>query len=125
MASGPQPAKRELTQRDRANLFHAAVAIVEVEYARELDLDELARRVACSRRQLQRCYAEIGKTTYRTHLIAVRMKHAAELLAESDMNVCDVADSVGYRQPAQFAKAFRRHYEMTPTAYRDRRRPPS
>jgi AraC family transcriptional regulator of adaptative response / methylphosphotriester-DNA alkyltransferase methyltransferase len=120
VVSSPQPAKRELTQLDRANLFHGAVAIVEVEYAGDLGLDEVARRVACSRRQLQRCYAEIGETTYRTHLIATRMQRAAELLAESAMTVRDVADSVGYRQPAQFAKAFRRHYGMTPTAFRQR-----
>jgi AraC-like DNA-binding protein len=120
MASGPPPAKRELTQLERTNLFRAAVAIVEVEYARDLGLDEVARRVASSRRQLQRCYAEIGGTTYRTHLIATRMQRAAELLARTTMTVRDVADSVGYRQPAQFAKAFRRHYGVTPSAYRAR-----
>ncbi|MEY2440750.1 MAG: AraC family transcriptional regulator [bacterium] len=120
MASAPQPAKRELTQLDRTALFRAAVAIVEVEYARDLGLDEVARRVACSRRQLQRCYAEIGGTTYRTHLIATRMERAAELLAGSGLTVRAVADSVGYRQPAQFAKAFRRHHGVTPSEYRSR-----
>lgn len=114
------PAKREMTQVDRANLFRAAVEIVEAEYARDLGLDEVARRVACSRRQLQRCYAEIGWTTYRTHLIATRMERAAELLARSDLTVREVADSVGYRQPAQFAKAFRRHHGVTPSEYRAR-----
>jgi transcriptional regulator GlxA family with amidase domain len=120
MASGPQPAKREMTHVDRTNLYRAAVAIVEAEYARDLGLDEVARRVACSRRQLQRCYAEIGGTTYRTHLIATRMKRAAQLLAGTSMTVRDVANSVGYRQPAQFAKAFRRHHATTPSAYRAR-----
>jgi transcriptional regulator GlxA family with amidase domain len=118
MASGSQPAKRELTRLDRANLFRAAITIVEVEYARDLGLDDVARRVACSRRQLQRCYAEIGQTTFRTHLIALRMHHAADLLVASEMSVREVAARVGYRQPAQFAKAFRRHYGDTPSAYR-------
>jgi AraC-like DNA-binding protein len=120
LSSSPQPAKRELTQLDRTNLFRAAVAIVEAEYARDLGLDEVARRVACSRRQLQRCYAEIGRTTYRTHLIATRMERAAEQLAGSALSVRDIADSVGYRQPAQFAKAFRRHHGLTPSEYRAR-----
>ena len=35
-------------------------AIVEAEYASDLSLDDIARRVASSRRQLQRAYAEIG-----------------------------------------------------------------
>jgi AraC-like DNA-binding protein len=35
--------------------------------------------------------------------------------------VRDVARRVGYRQPAQFAKAFRRHHGMSPSAYRTQR----
>jgi transcriptional regulator GlxA family with amidase domain len=32
-----------------------------------------------------------------------------------------VAGAVGYRQAAQFAKAFRRHYGAPPSAFRDHR----
>ncbi|MGH2898217.1 MAG: helix-turn-helix domain-containing protein [Solirubrobacteraceae bacterium] len=34
----------------------------------------------------------------------------------------EVAQRVGYRQPAQFAKAFRRHHGLAPSAFRDTRR---
>ena len=60
----------------------------------------IARRVASSRRQLQRSYAEIGSTTFREHLTAVRMERAAELLATRGLTVREVAHRVGYRQPA-------------------------
>src|SRR5207248_6383804 len=96
--------------------------IVSAEYERDLALDEIARRVASSRRQLQRAYAEIGHTTFRTHLTGVRMDVAAELLARGPLTVREVAHRVGYRQPAQFAKAFRRHHGASPSAYRARRR---
>src|SRR5918999_4132134 len=102
--------QRPSTIRLRASLLAEANAIVEREYASDLSLDEVARRVAASRRQLQRAYAEIGRTTFRTHLTRVRMDRAAELLATRGMTVREVAHRVGYRQPAQFAKAFRRHH---------------
>src|SRR5213595_2909731 len=102
----------------RTSLFEDAVAIVEAEFASDLSLDDVARRVASSRRQLQRAYAEIGRTTFRTHLTAVRMRHAAELLAARPLTVREVARHVGYRQPAQFAKAFRRHHGVAPSDYR-------
>ncbi len=38
------------------------------------------------------------------------MRRALELLREGTLPVRDVANSVGYRQPAQFAKTFRRHH---------------
>src|SRR3712207_7011944 len=64
----------------------------------ELMLDDIARRVASSRRQLQRAYAEIGHTTFRAHLTGVRMDRAAELLATRMFTVREVAHRVGYRQ---------------------------
>ena len=43
---------------------------------------------------------------------------ALELLREGTMPVRDVANSVGYRQPAQFAKTFRRHHGAPPSSFR-------
>ena len=94
------------------------MAIVEREYGDDLALDDIARRVASSRRQLQRAYSEIGGTTFREHLTRYRMDRAAELLADRGLTVRDVARRVGYRQPAQFAKAFRRHIGVAPSEYR-------
>ena len=114
--------QRASTIRHRTSLFEEATAIVESEYAKDLSLDEIARRVASSRRQLQRAYAEIGRTTFREHLTGVRMERAAEMLATRRVTVREVAHRVGYRQPAQFAKAFRRHHAVSPSAYRSRAR---
>jgi transcriptional regulator GlxA family with amidase domain len=112
--------QRSTTILHRTNLFQDAIAIVEVEFGSDLSLDDLARRVASSRRQLQRAYSEIGDTTFREHLTGVRMERAAELLAAGDTTVREVARRVGYRQPAQFAKAFRRHHGVSPSDHRAR-----
>jgi AraC family transcriptional regulator, regulatory protein of adaptative response / methylphosphotriester-DNA alkyltransferase methyltransferase len=111
---------RPATIRHRTSLFEDATAIVEAEYAADLSLDDIARRVASSRRQLQRAYAEIGNTTFRDHLTAVRMERAAEMLLGRGLTVREVAHRVGYRQPAQFAKAFRRHHGTAPSSLKGR-----
>lgn len=116
------PIQRPSTVRHRTSLFDDAAAIVEAEYSSDLSLDDIARRVASSRRQLQRAYAEIGETTFREHLTGVRMERAAEFLSTRGLTVRDVAGRVGYRQPAQFAKAFRRHHGTSPSEYRAARR---
>jgi transcriptional regulator GlxA family with amidase domain len=114
------PTQRPTTIRHRTSLFEEAIAIVDQEYGSDLSLDEIARRVASSRRQMQRAYAEIGRTTFRDHLTGVRMEKAAELLSGRGLTVREVAHRVGYRQPAQFAKAFRRHHGSAPSDYRSR-----
>jgi len=116
------PRQRPATITLRRSLYDEATRIVADEYAADLELDEIARRVASSRRQIQRVFAEVGHTTFREHLARVRMDRAAELLAGDGVTVREVAARVGYRQPAQFAKAFRRHVGQAPAAYRAQRR---
>jgi AraC family transcriptional regulator of adaptative response / methylphosphotriester-DNA alkyltransferase methyltransferase len=111
---------RDATIQRRRALFDEALTIIEENYARDLDLDWVARQVATSRRQLQRAFAEIGETSFRDQLAAVRMRHAVALLRDSEAPVHEVATSVGYRQPAQFAKAFRRHHGTPPSSVRRR-----
>lgn len=114
----PNPVQRPSTTKLRRSLFEEAASIVEREYASDLVLDEVARRVATSRRQLQRAYAEVGRTTFREHLTAVRMERAGDLLRHGNLTIREVAQRVGYRQPAQFAKAFRRHHGSAPSGFR-------
>jgi len=113
---GTDQTVRQTTQQRRKSVFDEAVQVIEREYATDLDLDALARRIATSRRQLQRVFAEVGNTSFREYLATVRMRHAAALLREGAIPVREVAQSVGYRQPAQFAKAFRRHHGAPPSS---------
>ena len=111
-------AKRPATAERRRALFTEAAQIIERDYSDKLALDDVARRVATSRRQLQRAFAEAGETSFRTYLQRVRMERAAELLLAGDSAVSEVASAVGYRQAAQFAKAFRRHHGAPPSTFR-------
>jgi len=111
-------AKRPATAQRRRALFLEATAILDIEYDQKVALDDVARRVATSRRQLQRAFAEAGETSFRSYLQRVRMIRAAELLRETSVPVNAVASRVGYRQAAQFAKAFRRHHGSPPSSFR-------
>ena len=110
--------QRPSTVRHRAALFRDATEIVDAEFASELALDEVARRIATSRRQQQRAFAEVGGTSFRDHVTDVRMAKAAAMLTSSQLTVGKVSRAVGYRQQAQFAKAFRRRYGVAPGVYR-------
>src|SRR4051812_36824680 len=101
---------REGTAERREELYREAMTLIANEYASDLNLDAVARRLATSRRQLQRAFAEAGATSFRDELARVRMRHARELLSADQIPVRQVALQVGYQQPAQFAKSFRRYH---------------
>ncbi len=107
-----------LTRAVRRAIFEDAVAIVRREYARDLRPAEVARRVATSRRQLQRVFAEIGGTTFRDYLTRVRLARAAELLRADSRPVPQIARAVGFRSASAFSVAFRRHHGVSPGSIR-------
>ena len=109
---------RQSTQHRRRTLFEEALGAISREFADEnLSLASVARSIATSRRQLQRVFAEQG-TSFRKELQRARMAHAALLLRQERLPVAAVARAVGYRQAAQFSKAFRRHHGHPPSAAR-------
>jgi two-component system response regulator YesN len=115
---------REGTAERRRELYREAIELIATEYFADLHLEGVARRLATSRRQLQRAFAEAGGTSFRDELAKVRMHHARELLAADALPVRQVAASVGYHQPAQFAKSFRRYHGRPPSTYRRESRQP-
>ncbi|HEX8103560.1 MAG TPA: helix-turn-helix transcriptional regulator [Solirubrobacteraceae bacterium] len=109
---------RDTTIAQRQALLAEALEVLEREYAAQIEVDDVARRLATSRRQLQRCFAEHGDGPFRECLARIRMRRAAELLQSTSLPVREVAHRVGYRQPAQFAKAFARHHGTVPSRFR-------
>lgn len=111
---------RPSTLRERRRTYHLARVTVMRSYHRRLTLPEVAKTVAASPRQVQRAYAQFGATSFHGDLLARRLDAAARLLSDTSIAVVEVAQRVGYRQPAHFARMFRRRYGVAPSAYRAR-----
>ena len=109
---------RHGTEDRRRELYRDAINVIMAEYARDLQIDEVAARVASSRRQLQRVFAECGNTSFREVLTKVRMHEARRLLCEEGIPIGEVAAMVGYHEAAQFSKRFRRHFGTSPRSFR-------
>jgi transcriptional regulator GlxA family with amidase domain len=117
-SSNSDRGRRPGTREARLALFTEATDILAKESSRSITLDEVARRVAASPRQLQRVFTEHAGLGFRAYLRRLRMSHAAELLVGTDLPVKDIAGAVGYSDASQLTKAFKRTYGMSPSQYR-------
>jgi AraC family transcriptional regulator of adaptative response / methylphosphotriester-DNA alkyltransferase methyltransferase len=113
------PCVRPSTVERRRDLYREALDVIRRRHADpDLSLARVAHEIATSRRQLQRALAEVGDTSFSRELQRARMQRAADLLLSGSLPVQVVAGAVGYRQPAQFAKVFRRHHGTSPSSFR-------
>lgn len=98
------------------------MAIIGREYADNLRLPEVARRIGASERALQRAFAEHGELSFSDELRSRRLEVASRLLRGTDLPVGAIARRVGYGDHAPFTKAFRRQHAMSPRTYAERAR---
>jgi len=111
---------RPETVASRQRLYLLTRVVIRRHYRRELTLEEVARALASSPRQLQRAYAQFGETTFSEDLFARRMSVGAQLLVQQRaIPVADVARLVGYGDGPHFARAFRRRYGLSPARFRE------
>jgi len=83
------------------------------------DIDVVAARLGTTSRTLQRRLREEG-TTFAELADAVRRASAERYLADGRIPLAEVAFLLGFRDPSNFHKAFRRWTGSTPASYRER-----
>jgi AraC-like DNA-binding protein len=80
-------------------------------------LDEVAREMAMSTRNLQRALRDSG-TTYQALLDETRRELALQHLADPSSSAAQVGFLLGFSEPSAFHRAFRRWTGHAPSAYR-------
>ena len=106
------PADRDLV------LLQQTLDLLGAEMAGPPSLTELARRVGSNGRKLTDLFHHhLGMTVF-DYIDDMRMVAARRLLASSALAIGRVVDQIGYRNPGDFTRAFRRRFQVTPREYR-------
>ena len=111
-----------MTPEEIANLAHLRRArdLMDREYARPLDVDEIARQALMSTAHFSRQFrAAYGETPY-VYLMTRRIERAKALLRRGDLTVTEVCLAVGCTSLGSFSARFTELVGQTPTAYRNR-----
>ena len=111
-----------MTPEELANLAHLRRArdLMDREYARPLEVAELARAALMSSAHFSRQFrAAYGETPY-AYLMTRRIERAKALLRRGDMSVTEVCTEVGCSSLGSFSARFTELVGETPTAYRAR-----
>lgn len=81
-------------------------------------VDQLAADIAMSRASLYKKTQQMLGITPNDFIRGVRLKHAAHLLATTDMPILDISLAVGINTPRYFSIQFKKMFACTPTEYR-------
>ena len=89
-------------------------------YAEPITEDDLAQKLAVSRRQTSRILRQYCGKSFQEKLEEIRMHYALRYLLWTELPVETIALRIGYRSTAGFFVAFKKRHSMTPTEYRQK-----
>jgi len=86
----------------------------------DLSLEALAHRASLSPFHLHRMFSAAAGETPKQFALRLRLERAAVMLLAGHDSVLDVALACGFQSHEVFSRAFRRRFQITPSAYRER-----
>jgi DNA-binding response OmpR family regulator len=111
--------ERRRPSADRESfMLQEAVCILNAQMTEAPNLPDLAHRVGTNERKLTELFRHRFGMTVFDYLSELRLDTGRRLLESTDTPVSLIAEAVGYQNPGDFARAFRRHYQVSPRNYR-------
>jgi AraC family transcriptional regulator len=91
---------------------------IEDSYLEDLSLGDLAREACLSPCHFHRTFRELYGVTPHRYVQQLRLKHAAHLLAETDLPIAAVCAKSGFESVPSFSTLFHSRFRMTPSCFR-------
>lgn len=94
--------------------LQAVIERIELNIEKNIDVDELAKGVAITRRQLERLfrtYLHESPAAFRQRL---RLDKARHLLQQSDLSILQISIACGFDSPSYFGRCYRQRFNRTP-----------
>ncbi|HVG15663.1 MAG TPA: helix-turn-helix domain-containing protein, partial [Chitinophagaceae bacterium] len=105
-------------ESDDEKLFNKIMLYLEDNLTNpQLSVEELSKHVGMSRSSLYSKLLELTGLTPVEYIRSVKLDKAAVLLEKSDMNISQIAYSVGFSTPNYFARSFKSKFNMLPSEY--------
>lgn len=114
-----EPSRITITPLDQ-QMVEKAIQIVEENIGEpEFSVEELAASLNISRSYFYKKMVKITGKKPIEFIRTIRMKRARQLLAESQMQVAEIAYMLGYNSPKVFSKHFKEEFGISPSEFKN------
>lgn len=108
----------EMTASDRKFLADVDKYIKDMMSDPDTSVESMSAHLCMSRVQLYKRMVSLTGTTPSEYLRAKRIKRAEELIHNDELNISEIAYTVGFNNPRYFTKYFQEAYGLTPSQYK-------
>ena len=111
----------QFSSHKHTDIIYKAVDYIRRNYASKLSLQEMAEYLFISRQYLCRIFKESTGQTVGGYITYVRIEESKKLLRNSQVDIIDIPERVGFENQSYFTKIFKKETGTTPGRYRRER----
>ncbi|WP_028979002.1 helix-turn-helix domain-containing protein [Sporocytophaga myxococcoides] len=86
----------------------------------ELDLSQISKATGVNQRYISDTISDKFQVNFKTYVNQIRINEAKRLLKESDLNISEIAYSVGFSSPGSFNRVFKSMTGKTPSEFQEK-----
>lgn len=94
-----------------------AIRIINQNFCDDISLIHLAGALGLSPQYLSTLFSQIMGITFSEYVQSLRLRRAAEMLRETDLQATEICFQCGFRNFSHFIRSFKKHYGASPAAY--------
>ena len=113
-----QQQESEKTTTSIPEEIEAAVAYFNENYNTKVSVDDYAESLHISTNWFIRNFKLYMKISPAQYILSLRMVNAQSLLENTEYNIGEIAEIVGYDNPLYFSRVFKKEYGVSPAQYR-------
>lgn len=111
-----------LQNETEEKFFKKVIGIIEENLEDpNFDVSELENNLNLSKMQLYRKLKGVSNLAPNEFIRNIRLKKAATIMQNTEMNISEIAYAVGFNDPAYFARCFRKEFGKAPTDFMNRK----
>ena len=99
--------------------IRAGVKLLAEEWYRNEKIEKYAAMCSVSNAYFYRCFRAWAGQSPVEYRNALRLSHAETMLRNTDMQVKEIAETVGFEDPFYFCRVFAKRYGVSPKKYRN------
>ena len=108
------------TKNETISDIERAVHYFNENYNKPISIEQYAQEHLMSVNWFIHCFKEVMNLSPMQYIVSLRIDSAKGYLDNSNKNINEIANIVGYENPLYFSRLFKKHTGMTPTEYKKR-----
>lgn len=109
----------DVKEKTSSDMVSDIIEYLSEHISERVTVEDIVKEYSINRNILNQIFIKEVSMTCMNYFEKMRMSLAQTMLAETELQIAEIADRVGYPDPNYFAKVFKKYTGVTPSKYRE------